>query len=358
MLKKILLPLVALFFLYIIFVLLYATYHDYQPDKKLTITPNQKSTKKVIEKDTLDLLTWNIGYGGLGAESDFFYADGRILLSGEMMVRPPEPVVNKNIKGILKTIDQQSSDIVLLQEVDIASKRSYYYNQYEAIGELRPDYESTFGDNLRTAYSPVPILEPWNTYGYTHSGITTFARYASTQTIRHQLPGKFSWPNRLFLLDRCALEHRFKTKNGKELIVYNIHNSAYDKDGRIKKQQTQYLKQLWLAEYAQGNYVVVGGDWNQVPPFFDPNFFRPDAPKRKNVNIDPELMPSNWRWIYDPSVPTVRDTREVYRKNQTFTGLIDFFLLSPNLRALQIKGINLDFKFSDHQPVTLKIVLQ
>ena len=178
------------------------------------------------------------------------------------------------------------------------------------------------------------------------------------KTTRYQLPGKFGWPNRLFLLDRCALEHRFPVKNGKELIVFNVHNSAYDKDGSIKKLQTQYLKERWLAEYEAGNYVIIGGDWNQVPPFFDPNFFHPTIPKRKNANIDPELMPNDWRWIYDPTVPTVRDTREVYTKNQTYTQLIDFFLISPNLQALQVNGLDLDFQFSDHQPVSIKIVLK
>ncbi len=358
MLKKILLTLVLLFLLYVVGVLLYATWHDYQPEEKTTVLPDSESPVKQIEKDTLNLLTWNIGYGGLGAESDFFYADGRVLFSGGMMIRPPESIVKKNVDGILKTLSEQPADIMLLQEVDISSKRSYYFNQYEAISNLLSGYESTFGDNLRTAYSPVPVLEPWRTYGYTHSGIATFARYASTQTTRYQLPGKFSWPNRLFLLDRCALGHRFSLKNGKELIVYNIHNSAYDKDGRIKKQQTDYLKKRWLAEYDKGNYVIVGGDWNQVPPFFNPNFFRPGAPKRENVNIDPELMPADWRWIYDPNVPTVRDTREIYTKNQTFTGLIDFFLLSPNLQALRVQGLDLDFQYSDHQPVAIRIVIK
>lgn len=358
MLKKILLTLILLFFLYIVAVLLYATWHDYQPEEKITVLPNTESPIKQIEKDTLDLLTWNIGYGGLGAESDFFYADGRILFSGGMMIRPPKSIVRKNTNGTLKTIQDHPADIVLLQEVDIASKRSYYINQYEEIGKSLPNYESTFGDNLRTAYSPVPLFEPWRTYGYTHSGIATYARFASKKTTRYQLPGKFGWPNRLFLLDRCALEHRFPVKNGKELIVFNVHNSAYDKDGSMKKLQTKYLKERWLAEYKAGNYVIVGGDWNQVPPFFDPNFFHPSAPARKNANIDPELMPNDWRWIYDPTVPTVRDTREIYTKNQTYTKLIDFFLLSPNLQALAVKGLNLDFQFSDHQPVSIKIVLK
>jgi len=358
MIKKILFLLIAIVALYLLVVLLFATWHDYQPEEKILVSPNQNSIHKIIHKDTLDFLIWNIGYGGLGAESDFFYADGRIFHSRGMMIRPPEQIVKKNTDGILSTLNNQSADIVLLQEVDIASKRSYYLNQYDSIGNILPNFESTFGDNLRTAYSPVPLLEPWRTYGYTHSGIATYARFATTKTTRFQLPGKFSWPNSLFLLDRCALEHRFSVNNGKELVVYNIHNSAYDKDGSIKKQQTKYLKERWEAEYAKGNYVIVGGDWNQVPPFFDPNFFRPNAPKKENVNIDPALMPDDWRWIYDPKVPTVRDTREVYRKNQTFTGLIDFYLLSPNLQAIKVTGIDLDFQYSDHQPVFLKVVLK
>ena len=31
-----------------------------------------------------------------------------------------------------------------------------------------------------------------------------------------------------------------------------------------------------LEEYEKGNYIVVGGDWNQCPPDFKPNTFRPE----------------------------------------------------------------------------------
>lgn len=356
--KKIILLIALCSVVYILFILIYATYHDYQPEEITTVLPDQSATATILPNDTLTLLTWNIGYGGLGAESDFFYADGRIFLSGGMMIRPPEKVVEKNIAGFLQTIKEQPADIYLLQEVDQEAKRSYYNNQYAKIGSLLPEYEMSFGTNLLTAYSPVPLLEPWRTYGYTNSGIATYARFATTQTTRLQLPGKFSWPSRLFLLDRCAMEHRYPIKDGKELIVYNIHNSAYDKDGGIKRQQTDYLKKRWLKEYEAGNYVVVGGDWNQVPPHFAANFFRPKVPVEGTPNINPALMPADWRWIFDPTMPTVRDTREVYTENETFVGLIDFFLLSPNIRALKVEGINLNFQYSDHQPVRMKLVLE
>ena len=108
MIKKILLILIAIVVLYLLIVLLYATWHDYQPDEKVLVSPDQISTKKIINKDTLNFLIWNIGYGGLGAESDFFYADGRIFLSRGMMIRPPESIVKKNTDGILATIRNQS----------------------------------------------------------------------------------------------------------------------------------------------------------------------------------------------------------------------------------------------------------
>ena len=356
--KKVILVLFLIIAIYLIVILCYATYHDYQPEEITLVKPDQTAQTTIITTDTISLLTWNIGYGGLGSESDFFYADGRIFLSGGMMIRPPEKVVNKNIAGFLKTIKEHPADLYLLQEVDQAAKRSYYNNQYAAIGEVHPTYERSFGTNLLTAYSPVPLLEPWRTYGYTNSGLATYSRFAASQITRLQLPGKFSWPSRLFLLDRCALEHRYPTDNGKELIVYNIHNSAYDKDGSIKRQQTEYLKKRWLDEYEAGNYVVIGGDWNQVPPNFAANFFRPQTPVEGNPNIAPELMPAEWRWIFDPTVPTVRDTREIYTEKETFTGLIDFFLVSPNIRALKVTAIDLNFQYSDHQPVKVELLLQ
>ena len=30
----------------------------------------------------------------------------------------------------------------------------------------------------------------------------------------------------------------------------------------------EYLKKMLELEYSQGNYIVVGGDWNQCPPGF------------------------------------------------------------------------------------------
>jgi len=73
------------------------------------------------------------------------------------------------------------------------------------------------------------------------------------------------------------------------------------------------------------------------------------------TNIKKDFLPIDWQWAYDPTTPTIRSTSTPYESGKTFVGLIDYFLVSPNIKILETKGINLDFKYSDHQPVFMKI---
>ena len=47
----------------------------------------------------------------------------------------------------------------------------------------------------------------------------------------------------------------------------------------------------------------------------------------------------------------------VYNPKETFITLIDYFLLSPNVKLKEVRGINQEFEFSDHQPVAMKVEL-
>ena len=272
------------------------------------------------------------------------------------MIRPSQSIVKKNVAGAQKVIKDNPADFYLIQEIDEKAKRSYRINQIEGIQNQLPNYASFFAINYKVAHVPTPICEPWDAYGHVISGLGTFSRHQPTQSTRIQLPGKFGWPNRLYLLDRCTALHRYALKNGKELVIFNIHNSAYDKDGSIKKIQMEYQKKMLLEEYQKGNYVIAGGDWNQCPPEFAPDTFRKGMIKNmKNYNVASDFISSDWQWVFDPSVPTIRSTSTPYIANKTFVGLIDYFLVSPNIKVLETKGIDLDFKFSDHQPVMMKI---
>ena len=118
--------LALLFFAYLIWVAGYGTYYDYQPVEEISLTARKEAPLKVIEDSTLSFLIWNMGYGGLGKESDFFFDDGGFFVSGDKMIRSEEAWVTKNIRGANDFIAKTPVDFYLLQEVDVESKRSYF----------------------------------------------------------------------------------------------------------------------------------------------------------------------------------------------------------------------------------------
>lgn len=345
--------------LYVVVVLAHGTFTDYQPENEIPLIPLNISEQTLLEDSILSFTIWNIGYGGLGAESEMFFDSKGSLFSGGKMIRTPKKLVERNVQAVCDLVTSIKSDFFLFQEIDLDSKRSYYVDQVALVQEKIPDFSSFFAPNYKVARVPIPVFEPWHVYGKTHSGLATFASFQPAASSRNSLPGSFSWPTRIFQLDRCAALHRFKHSNGKELVVINVHLSAYDRDGALKKIQMEYLKTLVLEEYEKGHYVIVGGDWNQCPPFFKFDTFMPGKTQGyTQLNINPEFLPTGWRWVYDPAMPTNRKTKAPYQNGETFVTLIDFFLISPNIRVLNVKGLNQDFQYSDHQPVWMEITLE
>jgi endonuclease/exonuclease/phosphatase family metal-dependent hydrolase len=348
-----LLPLV-----YIFGVLLHGYFADWQPEEKIGLTPLQNAARSIVEDSVLTFSIWNVGYGGLGAGADFFYDDEGMFYSGSSMIRSPRTAVEQNLAGVLDYLKKTRADFFLLQEVDERSDRSYRINQYAAYAAALLDYAATMGYNYRCSRVPIPILEPWHVYGAVASGLGTFSRFQPAEAVRYQLPGVFPFPKRMFELDRCIAVHRFPTKFGKDLVAINIHNSAYDPGDKIKAFQLPYLRDLALREYERGNYVVLGGDWNQCPPNLRFDLFMPgNTQGYEQGNIPGDLFPEDWIYGYDPTVSTNRKARDVYEKGKTFETLIDFFIVSPNVRIEQVKGLDSGYRFSDHQAVEMRVRL-
>lgn len=328
--------------------ILYATLTDYQPEAVTEIQTN-KTTTPIADSLELNLMIWNIGYCGLSAEMDFFYDGGQ-------KVRPEMPQVQTNLMKIQQFLDTQKSEIdfFLLQEVDKQSKRSHYVNQFDSIATQFAGYNHAFGKNYDVFFVPLP---PTNPMGAVESGLMTFSKNVPANVNRHQFPGNYGWPKGLFMLDRCYLVNRYPVSNGKELLIINTHNSAYD-DGSLKAGQMEYLKKYLTTEYEKGNYIVVGGDWNQCPPNFEPDYAKNIMDNEMRSDIAPDYLPDGWTWAYSNKVPTNRRVATPYDSETSPTTTIDFFLLSPNVQQVGIENINLNFENSDHQPVKLKVRLR
>jgi len=343
-LKRLGLLILLLVLAFVIFVV-YAVFDDYQPEAQESIYEN-KTTAVISDSIEFSLLIWNIGYCGLNREMDFFYDGGE-------KVRPEENVVDKNVNGVKTFLSRKKkTDFVLLQEVDVNSKRSYFINEYEIIENLFQSYTSTFGKNYDVFFVPVPVSNP---LGKVESGLMTVSKYEPFSCQRYSFPGNYSFPTGLFMLDRCFLVNRYNLTSGKQLLVINTHNSAYD-DGSLRTEQMDYLKRFLIEEYDKGNYVIVGGDWNQSPPNFKSDFSEDVMDNDNRKDIDFNYLPE-WTWLYNNSVPTNRRIKIPYEQGVCLTTVIDFYLISPNIQAVSVENIDLGFEYSDHHPVELKVRL-
>ena len=359
-LLKIIVGLIALCVLYVVVVLVRGSYADWQPEGITPVTQFRKqASADTIRDSILNFVTWNIGYGGLGEDANFFLDAGHFYVSNGEMVHSPEADVERYLRGIKQQLASFKTEFVLLQEVDSLSARSYHRPQMDELREQRPDDWAAFAPNYINERVPVPVFEPWRVYGDVHSGLLNFSSYTPHEGVeRHQLPGEFPFPDRLFQLDRCMLVQRHPMADGRTLVVVNIHLSAYD-DGRVRAAQLEYLGEFLRAEAAAGHLVVVGGDWNLVPPTFQYDRFIQDVDGTFFQAAVPEGFPAEgWTFIYDAYTPTNRKLPAPYVRDSSFVTVIDYFLVSPGLRAVQARGIRQDFQFSDHQPVYMAVAIE
>jgi endonuclease/exonuclease/phosphatase family metal-dependent hydrolase len=327
-------------------IIIYALASNYKPEPREILSVSNRPDK-LSDTAVISLLTWNIGYCGLDREMDFFYDGGTKVIT-------PKPEFTKNLNAVRKFLAENDTiDFILIQEIDKNSRRSYHCNEYDTINKALTGYYPFFAKNYDVFFVPVPLSNPM---GKVLSGIALFSRYQPASSTRFSFPGKYGFPKQLFMLDRCFMVNRYPLDNGRELLIINTHNEAFD-PGEIRKAQMAFLKEFLLGEYEKRNYIIVGGDWNQTPPDFKPEF-SDNKVNTDQMMMNPDYLPPEWHWVYDNKTPSNRSVIAAYDPLTTTTTVIDLFLLSPNIKSLSVGCLNLNFENSDHNPVRIRVKLQ
>ena len=298
-----------------------------------------------ILPDSLTILCWNIGYGGLGNDMDFFY-------DGGTQVRTSRERTQANIDGIIAEIRRHSPDIILLQEVDECSRRTYRINEVEMLRGAFPDYHIFLGYNYKSFFVPIPLKAPM---GRVASGVVLMSRIAPEEAVRWQYPSRFPWPVSMFNLKRCLLTATFRLADGSSIVIGNTHNTAYDTGG-MRTAETRWLGGLTARLASEGTPFIIGGDWNQFPPDYTPSAAETDDPHFTTVALDTALLQGTGRIAWDPSARTLRHLNVPYGPESVLT-VTDYFYISPDVRTDSVRTIDLSYRFSDHQPVLLKAIL-
>lgn len=327
----------------------YLSITEYKPGAVEPLEVSGEGTKTLSTGESIKFISFNIGYGGLGEDADFFMDGGKNVITGD------ETLVYENLGGITEIIKSAGADFALLQEVDIDSKRTFGINEAEYLTEGQ-SAGSAFAPNYLCKYVPYPFP----TLGKMNSGLLTLSASEMETAERYALPCPFSWPVRMANLKRCLLVsyHDIEGTDAK-LVVVNLHLEAYD-DGEGKIAQTKMLVEIMENEYKKGNYVVAGGDFNQsfagaleLYPVQGEGYWTPQT-------LESDSLPEGWSFVYDLSSPTCRSLdRPLDTADENFQYyFIDGFIISPNVELVSVETLNEGFVYSDHNPVVIEVVLK
>ena len=339
---------------YIIY--LFASYHRIPDNQPLQVEQTKES---ISSGDTLttekeySALTYNIGFGAYTPDFSFFM-DG-----GKSSWAKSKESVKKTVQSAGELVASKDPDFALIEEVDLNSTRSYHVDEYSILKETIPSYNTVFAQNYDSAFLFYPFTQP---HGSSRSGLGLFSRYPVSSALRRSFPISTSF-SKFFDLDRCYSVSRIPVDNGKELVIFNLHMSAYGNSDAIRQGQIEMLCNDMAKEYEAGNYVLCGGDFNHDLKASEEDtesceswafpFPRSELPEHFTFCLDlltEEEQAALWN--------SARNADMEYVPGVTYTVTLDGFIISDNIECLSYENVNTGYSYSDHDPVKVEFVLK
>ena len=296
------------------------------------------------------ILTYNIGFGAYTDDYSFFMDGGKSSWASS------EEGLMSNICEIANVINLSDADFVFLQEVDLDGTRTYHVNEMELINQFLKGYYISNAVCFDSKFLMYPLTQP---HGANTSAQVTYSSFPISSSVRRSLPIADDFA-KVFDYDRCYIKTTVPTAKEKDLILYNVHLSAYTDDLELKKAQIDMLLSDMEEEYKKGNYVVCGGDFNQNLRDEEDNGTVPSWAGR----FPRELLPEGFSMGIDHAKPehvtrnTCRDANEPYNPDTTFTVTADGFIVSNNVRVHFYNNTDWGYRFSDHDPVLMQFFLK
>ena len=291
-------------------------------------------------------MTWNIRFGA-GRIPWFGDACGnRVILS--------EDEVYGSLQLIADKINEVKPDVLLLQEVDLNSKRSGYIDQLRWIMDNTYFNYAVYGSQWKAQFIPSDGL------GRMDEGNAILSRWKISDAERIQLAIRSDQDKliRYFYERCCMVTGRIEIPHVNNLYAVNIHASAFATDDTKEKHIIRFKDELDRIN-SEGGWFVAGGDMNTLPPGSDStdycmedmcpdeSFHHPsDDPFHKDgSNYTPE---KHWLYAlyatYQCAVPP-----DVYKANQ-----VNYF--THTTRGTHFWDRTLDYLFTNYHWVDNSVV--
>ncbi len=217
-------------------------------------------------------MTWNIRFGA--ARIPWFgdsCGDRVIMTEGEVL---------ENLQDIADFINSESPDILLLQEVDVLSKRSAYLNQVQWLLDHTHFNYGAYASMWQAQFIPSDGL------GRVDVGNVVLSRWKITDAERIQLPLRTDQDGltQYFYLRRNILKTKIDFPGQGEFYTLCTHTTAFATDDTKQKHIESLFDELNSID--TNAVFIAGGDLNSVPPGAETDFCMSDICSGESFHTD------------------------------------------------------------------------
>ncbi len=278
-----------------------------------TESPKEYAAKTLAappNKDTLTVVTWNIRFG-IGRANWFGDSCGDLVLFDDETIK-------NGLELLALQIAEMDADVLLLQEVDIDSKRSAYIDQVQWLLDHTSMNYGVYASMWQVQFVPSDGL------GRVNTGNAILSKWPLSEAERVQLSlrGDQDALTKAFYVRRNVLK-AVVNYPGNPFWAVDIHASAFSNDDTKQKQFLEF-KDVLDEINAKGELFVAGGDLNELPPGATKNNYCdedrcPDELPESDEGCD---FSNETTWIsplYNTYTPSVSLVDYLQNENMYFT---------------------------------------
>ncbi len=254
-------------------------FDDREPAKMYRATTLAQAPEVISE---LRVMNYNLKFGG--GRIDFFFDcfGDRVLMSRSEVLQ--------NLERLAEKIRQYDPDLLIVQEVDVNSKRDAYVDQMQWLLDHTALNYGAYASQWKADYVPSDGI------GAVDSGNGILSKYPLADAERIALAQRQdqSGIERYFYLKRNLLRARLQLPGKQVTQVVTVHAEAYAKDG-TKRLHIERFQQELASLAATGASVIGAGDLNTLPPGSDQQFgFSDSVCKNEDFLADDYREESEW----------------------------------------------------------------
>jgi len=209
---------------------------------------------------SIKVLSWNLQY--MASKNYEFWYD-RIAGDGPD-VRPSREDIEATYAEVVRVIEEQKPDVLLLQELHDGAVRTDHEDQLQRLLSMLPPEYSNHSEAFYWQAGFVPLPQIMGSAGMK---LAVISKYRIDTAMRHQLATIKTYPlYDEFNFKRAIQEVQLPVYGGEPLVLMNTHFDAFAQGSDTMQQQVAYLEQLLTKKTQDAESWLIAGDFNLLPP--------------------------------------------------------------------------------------------